>query len=58
VQLIPFLEFVANSDRAGGMEDSLILRHSMQLRDWLNTVIPTRSRPSSSSSLCFTWAWA
>ena len=40
VQLIPFLEFVASSDRAGGMEDSLILRHSMQLRDWLNTVIP------------------
>ncbi len=40
VQLIPFLEFVASSDRAGGMEDSLILRHSMQWRDWLNAVIP------------------
>lgn len=40
VQLIPFLEFVANSDRAGGMEDSLILLNSMQLRDWLNAVIP------------------
>jgi hypothetical protein len=40
VQLLPFLEFAANSDRAGGMEDSLIFVHSMQLRDWLNTVIP------------------
>lgn len=40
VQLIPFLEFVAHSDRAGGMEDSLILRHSMQWRDWWNTVVP------------------
>ena len=41
VQLIPFLEFVANSDRAGGMEDTLILRDSMHLRDWLQTILPS-----------------
>ncbi|HYC58579.1 MAG TPA: YfhO family protein [Thermoanaerobaculia bacterium] len=40
VQLIPFLEFVALSDRAGGMEDTLILRHSMQWREWLNAIVP------------------
>ena len=40
VQLIPFLEFAASSDRAGGMEDSLILRHSMRWRDWLNAAVP------------------
>jgi hypothetical protein len=40
VQLIPFLEFAASSDRAGGMEDSLILLHSMHLRDWLNALLP------------------
>jgi Bacterial membrane protein YfhO len=43
VQLIPFLEFVAGSDRAGGMEDSLILRHSMHARDWLEAVWPSRA---------------
>lgn len=41
VQLIPFLEFVAHSDRAGGMEDALILRDSMQMRDWLQAVVPS-----------------
>jgi hypothetical protein len=41
VQLIPFLEFVVSSDRAGGMEDSLILRESMHLRDWASAVIPS-----------------
>jgi hypothetical protein len=40
VQLLPFLEFVAHSDRAGGMDDALILHDSMRLRDWLNVVIP------------------
>ncbi|MDQ3283797.1 MAG: glycosyltransferase 87 family protein, partial [Acidobacteriota bacterium] len=29
IQLLPFLEFVAHSDRAGGMEDALVLRDSM-----------------------------
>lgn len=43
VQLIPFLEFVMHSDRAGGMEDALILRDSMQLRDWLYAAIPSAS---------------
>lgn len=45
VQLIPFLEFAAGSDRAGGMEDSLILRHSMRWRDWLNAVVPNAVTP-------------
>jgi hypothetical protein len=46
VQLLPFLEFVAHSDRAGGMEDTLILRHSMRLRDWLQVAVPsTQSMP-------------
>ncbi|HEX8255195.1 MAG TPA: hypothetical protein VF846_18790 [Thermoanaerobaculia bacterium] len=40
VQLLPFLEFVMTSDRAGGMEDALILRDSMSLRDWLHIAIP------------------
>jgi hypothetical protein len=42
VQLLPFLEFVARSDRAGGMEDTLILRNSMRLRDWLQIAMPAR----------------
>ncbi|MFL6246198.1 MAG: hypothetical protein ACJ74H_09255, partial [Thermoanaerobaculia bacterium] len=41
VQLIPFLEFVAYSDRAGGMEDALILQDSMHARDWLQAIVPT-----------------
>lgn len=40
VQLLPFLEFVSHSDRAGGMEDALILRHSMQWGDWLSAIAP------------------
>ncbi|HEV7768547.1 MAG TPA: YfhO family protein [Thermoanaerobaculia bacterium] len=43
VQLIPFLEYVMHSDRAGGMEDALILRDSMQLRDWLYAAMPSAS---------------
>jgi hypothetical protein len=40
VQLFPFLEFVSTSDRAGGMEDALILRDSMRLADWVHITIP------------------
>jgi hypothetical protein len=40
VQLVPFLEFVADSDRVGGMDGSLILRNSMRLRDWLSVAMP------------------
>ena len=40
VQLLPFLEFVASSDRAGGMEDALILRDSMPLAAWLHVILP------------------
>ncbi|HYI13344.1 MAG TPA: YfhO family protein [Thermoanaerobaculia bacterium] len=40
VQLIPFLEYAATSDRAAGMEDALILRDSMPLRDWPRIAIP------------------
>lgn len=41
VQLIPFLEYVAMSDRAGGMRDALILHDSMSARDWLRAVLPS-----------------
>jgi hypothetical protein len=41
VQLLPFLEFAAHSDRAGGMEDSLILVDSMGARDWLQVAMPS-----------------
>jgi Bacterial membrane protein YfhO len=41
IQLVPFLEFAARSDRAGGMEDSLILVDSMGARDWLQAAVPT-----------------
>jgi hypothetical protein len=40
VQLLPFLEFVSTSDRAGGMGDALILRDSMSLADWLRLAVP------------------
>jgi uncharacterized membrane protein YfhO len=40
IQLLPFLEFVASSDRAGGMEDTLVLRHSMPLGDWMRLALP------------------
>ena len=40
VQLLPFLDFVATSDRAAGMEDALILRDSMTAADWLRAVLP------------------
>jgi hypothetical protein len=41
VQLLPFLEFVMRSDRTGAMQDPLILRNSMRLRDWLQIAMPT-----------------
>lgn len=41
VQLLPFVEYVAGSDRTGGaMEDTLILRDSMAWSDWLRVVLP------------------
>lgn len=40
IQLFPFLEAIAQSDRAAGMSANLILRDSMPLRDWLRIAIP------------------
>lgn len=40
IQLLPFLAFVATSDRAGGMGDALILRDSMPLLDWYRVLVP------------------
>lgn len=40
IQLFPFLEFVAMSDRAGGMDDALILRESMPLASWWRLAVP------------------
>ena len=36
VQLLPFLEMVRGSDRAGGLAASHVLDHSMPLRDWMH----------------------
>lgn len=44
VQLLPFLEFVRTSDRAGGaLEPASILGESMPLRDWPHIAIPPGS---------------
>jgi len=40
IQLLPFLELLAGSDRAAGMSKELILHDSMPLRDWLRIAIP------------------
>lgn len=43
VQLLPFVEYAAESDRTGGaMEDTLILRDSMAWSDWLQVALPPR----------------
>lgn len=42
VQLFPFLEFVRRSDRAAGLDPSLILMHSMSPGDWLRIAVPPR----------------
>ena len=39
-QLFPFLEMLRNSDRAAGLDASLILMHSMSWSDWLRFVVP------------------
>jgi hypothetical protein len=39
IQLLPFLELIAGSDRVGGMAKELILRDSMPLRDWPRVAI-------------------
>jgi hypothetical protein len=44
VQLLPFLDFVSTSDRAGGMDDALILRDSMAPGDWLRVLLPGPTR--------------
>jgi len=44
VQLFPFLEVIADSDRASGMTPDQILRDSMPLRDWLRVAIPPTFR--------------
>jgi hypothetical protein len=41
IQLLPFLEYVSISDRAGGaFADTLILRNSMPLEAWLHVILP------------------
>ena len=39
IQLLPFLELLAGSDRAAGMTSELIFRDSMPLRDWLRIAL-------------------
>lgn len=39
IQLLPFLELIAGSDRAAGMSQELIFRDSMPLRDWLRIIV-------------------
>jgi hypothetical protein len=43
IQLFPFLEMVRRSDRAAGLDASLVLTHSMSLRDWLHVALPMTS---------------
>jgi hypothetical protein len=40
IQLVPFLEFAASSDRGGGLQDADILRESVPLDDWLRLALP------------------
>lgn len=40
VQLFPFLEMLRDSDRAAGLDASLILMHSMSWSDWLRVLLP------------------
>jgi hypothetical protein len=40
VQLLPFLDMLRGSDRAGGMEAPQILRDSMPLADWARVFLP------------------
>jgi len=40
IQLFPFLEMLRRSDRAAGLDASLILMHSMSWSDWLRFVVP------------------
>ena len=42
VQLFPFLEMLAGSNRVAGFDPNDILRGSMPLRDWLLVAIPPR----------------
>lgn len=41
-QLFPFLELVRGSDRAAGLDPSLILMHSMSVGDWLRMAVPPK----------------
>ena len=40
VQLFPFLAMLRDSDRAAGLDASLILMHSMAWSDWLRVIVP------------------
>jgi hypothetical protein len=54
VQLFPFLEMLAGSNRVGGFHPNDVLRGSMQLRDWLLVAIPPRlARFESSQHFIF-----
>lgn len=48
-QLLPFLEWIAGSDRTGGMDATSILRDSMPWRDWLRVVLPPALFDSASA---------
>ncbi|HUP61421.1 MAG TPA: YfhO family protein [Thermoanaerobaculia bacterium] len=40
IQLLPFLELLAGSDRAGAIDSSQIFQHFMPLRDWPRIAVP------------------
>jgi hypothetical protein len=40
IQLFPFLEMLRHSDRAAGLDASLVLMHSMSWSDWMRFVLP------------------
>jgi hypothetical protein len=54
VQLFPFLEMLAGSNRVAGFDPNDVLRGSMPLRDWMLVVIPPRlARFASSQHFIF-----
>jgi hypothetical protein len=41
IQLLPFIEWIAGSDRVGGFAASDVLRESMHFADWLRLAVPS-----------------
>jgi hypothetical protein len=53
IQLFPFIEMLAGSNRTGGFDARDILRASMPLREWARLAIPPRFTHASSQTFIF-----